>query len=573
MTIRQQLAVTIAGVVLVTLLAVIAARHGPFPAAAVDIVPRLYVGAVCIGVGVLIGRWRPRTATSWLLVAAGTMLLLRLLSWSNDPRLFTLGGVLAGVDYAVFAHLALALPDGRLTTRVDRCLAVGGYTLAIASGVIPNLFYQCQSAFGFGCPGNLLLVRDDPGAVARSEDVFAVVGTAFVVVVATRLVWRWRVATSLLRRVIGPPFAAVGAALALAVLDLLEVWDRWGSVAALVHPLVVSLIPVAVLVGVLRSKARAGDIGALVVSVEQAGHSIRAELQRLLAQALVDPTLRLDTPDQAASVPAGPDRLRTAITADGRTLAVMECDHAVDAEPEVLAAALATASLALENERLVAQVRCQLDAANQSRARLVTAQVHERQRLERDLHDGAQQRLVTTRLLLAMALERDGDRRLVADALQELGDAIGELRDLARGVHPATVTEHGLSVAIESLAERAPLPVAVHGTAPRLAPLSEVTAYFVVAETLTNVAKHAQATHADVHVSIVDDWLVVSINDDGRGGADPSRGTGLEGLRDRVEAAGGRIGFRSDPGLGTTVRIELPGRGATSVTPTTAAAP
>jgi signal transduction histidine kinase len=310
-----------------------------------------------------------------------------------------------------------------------------------------------------------------------------------------------------------------------------------------------------------------------VVSVEQAGHSIRAELQRLLAQALVDPTLRLDTPDQAASVPAGPDRLRTAITADGRTLAVMECDRAVDAEPEVLAAALATASLALDNERLVGEVRCQLDLANQSRARLVTAQVHERQRLERDLHDGAQQRLVTTRLLLAMALERDGDHRLVADALRELGDAIGELRDLARGVHPATVTEHGLSVAIESLAERAPLPVAVHGTAPRLAPLSEVTAYFVVAEALTNVAKHAHATHADVHVSIVDDWLVVSINDDGRGGADPSRGTGLVGLRDRVEAAGGRIEVHSDLALGTTVRIELPGGEPASVTAATAGAP
>jgi signal transduction histidine kinase len=574
MTNRQQLIITIGGAAALTLVALIAIVHGPFPAQPVDIVPRMYVGALCLGAGVLIGRWRRGNNTSWLLVVAGGLLLMRLLSWSNHPSLFTLGGVISGVDYAIFAHLALALPDGRLSTALDRTLAIGGYVLALASGVLPNLYFECQSEFGFGCPGNLLLVRDDPDAVNRVEDVFAIVGTAFVMVVVARLAWRWHTATPVLRRAVGLPFAVVAAALTVAVLDLVEAWDRWGDVAALVHPLVVSLIPIAVLVGVLRSKARAGDIGDLVVSVEEAGPSIRTELQHLLAQTLADPSVRLVAPDHVASLAPGPDRLRTAITANGQTLAVMESDRAVDAEPEVLAAALATASLALENEQLIEKVTRQLDAAKESRARLLAAQLAERQRIERDLHDGAQQRLVTTLLLLGMARDGDGtDPSVIASAIDELSAALDELRNLARGVHPATVTEHGLPVALEALAERAPLPVAVRADVPRLSPLSEITAYFVVAEALTNVAKHARATHADVELSVMGDHLVVSVTDDGCGGADTSRGSGLVGLHDRVDAAGGHLEFRSDPGHGTTLRIELPHGEADRATTTSTGAP
>jgi signal transduction histidine kinase len=559
MTNRQQLLITIGGIAELALVAAIAIMHGPFPAEPVEIVPRMYVGALCIGAGVLIGRWRPGNNTSWLLVVAGALLLLRLLSWSNDPLLFTFGGVMSGVDYAVFAHLALALPDGRLSTGVDRTLAIGAYVLALASGVLPNLYFQCQSEFGFGCPGNLLLLRDDPTVVSHMENAFAIVGTAFVAVVAGRLAWRWHTATPLLRRVIGPPFAAVAAVLAIAALELLEAWDRWADLSAIVHPLMVSLIPIAVLVGVLRSKARAGDIGDLVVSIEAAGPSIHTELQHLLARTLADPSVRLLDPEHAATLGAGHDRLRTAITANGRTLAVLDADRAVDTEPELLAAAVATAALALENEQLIEEVRRQLEAAKESRSRLVAAQLDERQRLERDLHDGAQQRLVTTRLLLGMARDRtEADSSFVTSAIDELGAALDELRDLARGVHPATVTEHGLSIALEALAERAPLPVAVRGEVPRLSPMIEITAYFVVAESLTNVAKHAGATHADVEVSLVGDRLVVDIRDDGCGGADASRGSGLVGLHDRVDAAGGRIELRSDPGRGTMIRVELP---------------
>ncbi len=559
MTNRQQLTITIAGVAALTLVALIAKVHGPFPAEPVEIVPRMYVGALCIGAGVLVGRWRPGNNTSWLLVVAGALLLMRLLSWSNHPLLFTLGGVTSGLDYAILAHLALALPDGRLSTALDRTLTIGGYLLTVASGVLPNLFFQCQSRFGFGCPGNLLLVRDDPIAVGRIEDLFAVVGTGFVVMVVARLGWRWHTSAPVLRRALGPPFVAVSGALVVAVLDLVEAWDRWGNVAALVHPLVVSLIPIAVLVGVLRSKARAGDIGDLVVSIEEAGPSIRTELQHLLAQTLADPSVRLVPPEHLASPEIGRDRLQTPITANGQTLAVIESDGALDTEPEVLAAALATASLALQNEQLIEEVTRQLDAAKESRSRLLAAQLDERQRLERDLHDGAQQRLVTTLLLLGMARDRDeADESVIARAIDELGAALDELRSLARGVHPATVTEHGLPIALEALAERAPLPVAVRADVPRLAPLSEVTAYFVVAEALTNVAKHAHATHADVELSLARDRLVVTVSDDGCGGADASRGSGLIGLRDRVDAAGGSIEFHSEPGHGTTLHIELP---------------
>ena len=186
----------------------------------------------------------------------------------------------------------------------------------------------------------------------------------------------------------------------------------------------------------------------------------------------------------------------------GAHLAVLEHDPDLASEPEVLAAVLATASLALENERLGALARAQLAEVAESRRRLVTAQMAERRRLERDLHDGAQQRLVTVRLMLAMAVEQGVDNDLVAQATALVEETTAELRDLARGVHPSVVTEHGLGGAMDALAERAAVPVELRGEVPRLAELVEVTAYFVVAEGLTNMAKHAGATHAVVELEI-----------------------------------------------------------------------
>jgi signal transduction histidine kinase len=227
-------------------------------------------------------------------------------------------------------------------------------------------------------------------------------------------------------------------------------------------------------------------------------------------------------------------------------------------------AAGAAAGLALENARLHAEILLQLEEVRASRARIVEAADSERIRIERDLHDGAQQRL----LALSMAL-RETHRKIGGDgtaarasldaALGELSSALSELRELARGVYPAILSEDGLGPALESLARRAVVPTTVNLDLPqRPADVSERTAYFVVSEGLANIAKHAQASEAVVTASILGEMLFLEVRDDGLGDADPSRGTGLRGLADRVAAVGGHLRIESSKGNGTRLIAEIP---------------
>jgi PAS domain S-box-containing protein len=202
-------------------------------------------------------------------------------------------------------------------------------------------------------------------------------------------------------------------------------------------------------------------------------------------------------------------------------------------------------------------------AVHASRARIVEATLAERQRLGRDLHDGAQQRLVNVALgvqLAARAVPEDdaATRGLLDGALAETQAALGELRELAAGLHPSVLTHKGLRGALESLTARAPVPVALDVPDARFPELVEATAYFVAAEALANVAKHAGAREAHVRIAIEDDRLVVAVADDGRGGADPARGSGLAGLADRVAALDGTLEVDSPAGGGTRLRAVLP---------------
>jgi signal transduction histidine kinase len=207
-----------------------------------------------------------------------------------------------------------------------------------------------------------------------------------------------------------------------------------------------------------------------------------------------------------------------------------------------------------------AEAREQLAA---SRARLVEEALAERRRLERNLHDGAQQRLVALSLLLRLVHGRaEGEvKQLLEEASAELATALAELRELARGIHPAVLTDRGLVAAIDSLVGRAPLPVSLEAEVTvRPSPAVEAAAYYVVAESLTNVAKYAEATTATVRATSAGALLVVEVEDDGIGGADAARGSGLAGLADRAAALGGRLEVRSPPGAGTLVRVEIPSR-------------
>jgi signal transduction histidine kinase len=217
-----------------------------------------------------------------------------------------------------------------------------------------------------------------------------------------------------------------------------------------------------------------------------------------------------------------------------------------------------------ELHRLNAELQARLADLATSRARIVAAGDVERRRLERNLHDGAQQRLVTLSITLRVALaklEADpaGARDLLTGAADELSMALAELRELARGLHPVVLTERGLGPAVEALASRAPVPVEIVETpAGRLAQPIEAAAYYLIAEALTNVAKHAHARSVRVHVAQTGSMVVVQVHDDGVGGADTAGGTGLEGLADRVEALGGRLELASPAGAGTTLSAEIP---------------
>ena len=219
-----------------------------------------------------------------------------------------------------------------------------------------------------------------------------------------------------------------------------------------------------------------------------------------------------------------------------------------------------------ENVRLDAELQARLDELRDSRARIVEAGYAERRRVERDLHDGAQQRLVALALqlqlvrskLVAIPARRE---QLLEEATRELSDATAELRELARGIHPPVLTDRGLVAALEALAKRSPLPVKVEARATERAPDAvEAAAYFVVSEALTNVARHADAAEAVVRVGRRDGLLWVEVEDDGSGGADVAAGSGLRGLADRVGALSGALEVDSAAGRGTTVRAILPVR-------------
>ncbi len=288
-----------------------------------------------------------------------------------------------------------------------------------------------------------------------------------------------------------------------------------------------------------------------------------------LHRAAVHPPANGDAPP--AELPVGPDGLpevpgatrSVPVRHRGETLGALVVrkapgDPLTPAEDKLLADLAAQAGLVLRNVRLIEDLKA-------SRGRIVAAQDEERRRLERDIHDGAQQRLVGLALAMQVARSNLGPDETPAlatgldDAREELNRTLAELRDLARGIHPAILTEDGLVAALEALAERSLVPTMVDaGSIGRLPAAAEATAYFVASEALTNVAKYASASRAHVEVSQTDGHLRLEVDDDGIGGADPARGSGLRGLIDRVAALDGRLRIESPAGGGTRVEMEIP---------------
>jgi signal transduction histidine kinase len=392
-------------------------------------------------------------------------------------------------------------------------------------------------------------------------------------------IWRhWRAASAAARRTLLPIVTTLPLLLLLGAadivsgeLDIRPVDEFFSSPAGTVVRLAPQLIlPAGLALGILRARWSRGRIASLIVELGR-GVPI-GSLRDVLARTLDDPSLQLvfaapagtgfvDALGQPVELPRDdPARTVTRLERDGELLGVLVHDPTIDAEDPGLVDAVGNAArLALENERLAAEVRAQLEEVRASRSRIVEAADAERRRVERDLHDGAQQRLVALAMRLQVARETaPAAAGLLDEATAELQTAISEVRGLARGLHPTILTESGLAAAVEALAERAPIVVTVDIPERRFPSHVEATAYFVVAEALTNVVRHAAATGAHVSVGVVARRLVIDIVDDGRGGADPAAGSGLRGLSDRLAAAGGSLAIDSSIGGGTTIRAELP---------------
>ena len=536
------------------------------PAPGVDAVLGAWIVLSYVLCGVIAWSRRPESRFGPLMVAAGFGPLFSRLSELDASLPQTIGEVCRLLPVVLFLHVFLAYPGGGLEGRFERMLVTAGYSAVVGFGV---------AAMMLGPSGRESLI--EVVSRERAADVLIGIGTISTAAIALIALILLFVRTRSSRRPVRRSLMRACFALALVTLALGLVWRHfdWGAAEPikLAAFALVGLAPVLLLIGFLRARLARSAVADLFVELR--ADPAPADLRDALARALRDRSLELvywlpefgsyATLDgrevDLREVDAG--RAVTLIDHEGVPVAALLHEPALKDEPELLDAVAAAAAISLENGRLQAELRARLEELRGSRARIVEASQRERQRLERNLHDGAQQRLIALALelsLLGAQLEGDtSSTTRLADARREIATSLEELREVARGIHPAVVSGHGLEIALEQLAARAVVPVRlkveVHGRLPE--PL-EVAAFYLVSESLANVGKHAQARSVAVDVARVDGQVVVEVIDDGIGGADTERGSGLRGLADRVEALEGRLRIWSPIGGGTRLRAEIP---------------
>lgn len=553
-----------------TILLALTSDHIPEPGVHAALQVWGLLGFVLAGV---VAWWRrPESRFGLLMVLAGGAWFVSSLSSANLAVPFTLGIAFDLVPAVVFLHVFLAFPSGRLEHRSDRAVLVVGYVTALAVQLAG------MTLGGFG-RDNLLAVASEPGMGHVVQQAQLVVLSVLCLVGVGILVGRRRDAGRPLRRSLD--LLVDTFAVALVMLAFLYLSAASGMVSGdvpfetirRVTFFVVGLGPFVFLAGLLHARLARSAVGDLIVELRP--NPTPKGLRDALAQALRDPSLSLVYWLPEFGTYAGLDGrpvvlpseetgiATTLIDRDGIPVAALLHDGSLAEEPELLAAVTAAAAIALENARLDVELRARLQELRGSRARMVEVADKERQRLERNLHDGAQQRLVALSLelsLLGSDLSSDkGAQERLDRAQRQIAVSLSELREIARGIHPAVLTAHGLGVALEQLAALAPVRVRLGvETEGRLPEALEVAAYYLVCETLTNVGKYAQASSATVEVSRSNGRVLIEVTDDGIGGADTERGGGLRGIADRVEALDGRLRIWSPIGGGTRIRAEIP---------------
>jgi signal transduction histidine kinase len=478
-------------------------------------------------------------------VAGFALLLLGLVSWSRRPGSWA-GGIMSAAGFTWFlaalwppavllhrgllAHLLISYPSGRLSSRLQRAGAWVAYGYAAAYLVSGNDYATIIFALGVvGLSAYRYGAVTGPGRRARLAPVMASAAFGLILVVG-------------------------------AVSRLASIGSEF--VVLLGYDVIVCLIAIGLAADLLWGRWAQGVVTGLVVDLGEpaAGGVLRDQL----ARALGDPTLvvgywlreqgrYVDEAGRPVALPdVGAGRAITPVEENGQQVAVLIHDATILDEPALLSAAGSAARLAVANARLQAEVGARVGEVEASLRRLVAASDEQRSRLERELRDGAERRLAHVEELLS------GCGEPLADVRAALELARTELREFARGIHPASLTERGLGASVRELAERCPIAVEVALPAARFPSAVEAAAYFICAESLTNVVKHAEASRVQIGITQHYARLTVEVADDGVGGADPSRGSGLRGLRDRIEAVGGSLVVESPPGGGTRMLAQLP---------------
>jgi signal transduction histidine kinase len=503
-------------------------------------VPDLVTGWTLIACGLVAWSRRPESRSGALMAATGFSWFLGNFATSGIDPVDWLGAHALYVYRGPLVHLLVTYPSGRLSSRLDRAAVAVGYVVAVVTPVW----------------------RSEPATIVLAVLLAVVCARSYL-----RAVGPARRARRLaLWAATGLGLVLAGGAAARLALPAGDASDP--SLIALEATL--CALAAVLLAGLLSPSWGRAAVTDLVVEL---GESRSGTLRDELARALGDPTLEVgywlpndgafvDSEGRSFALPdSGAERSVTMIEGEGRPIAALVHDPAVLDDPGLRDAVSSAARLAAANARLQAEVRAQVAELRESRRRILEAGDAERRRLELRLREGAQRRLE----LLAEQLRRT---RLTAGSAAateridrtetQLARTLEELRRLAHGLHPRVLTEAGLAGALASLAEQAPVPVEVVAPAARLPADVEVVAYFLCSEALANISKHASASRVSISVTSNNGWVRIEIEDDGRGGADPARGTGLRGLADRVEALGGTLQLESRTGAGTRLAAEIP---------------
>jgi len=547
-------------------------------------VAELAAGWALIAVGLRLALRRPANRSGYLLAAAGVSWFF--VEWNNpgigSPVAFTFGLVVWALAPPVVAHAVLAYPSGRPLPAPGRAALLAAYVGAgLVLGLLPALVFDPKRQACSQCPVNLLSVTSSQDAVRVLTAWGVRLGLVWPVALAVVAVWQFTRSSAAVRWMAAP--VVLGG-----VVYLLLVWadfvhslprgqlgnDEFERALWLGQAIALCTIAFGVTWSWLRARRTRSALASIVVDL---GHSPPpGGLREALASTLGDPALEVAYPladpgryidaDGVALNPAVRDgRTVTPLARGGTTVALLLHRPGLLDNPELVQEVAAAARIALENERLQAVVRAQLEDLRASRARVVAAGDAERRRLERDLHDGAQQRLVSLSLALRLAriqLGADEDPDLICGmdrAGQEIGAAIEELRELAHGIYPAVLTDEGLAAAVEALCERAVIPVRVVAVPEgRFPPPVEAAAYFLVAEACGKIAASTGASSVSVEVKQEEGRLLVEVTGEEAGKPGPGLEAKVTDLSDRVGALDGCLRIVQLPGRGLAIHGEIP---------------